>query len=139
MTTDIIVGFPEETQEEFEETYEFLKKINFYKMHVFKYSVRTGTKAASMENQISNFVKEERSKRLIALSLQSQKEYHEKYIGKKVEVLVEEKVQDVYQGHTANYLMVKVKSAEDMINKIVVGNVEKSTINELIVENVTKL
>ena len=90
LTTDIIVGFPQETDEEFEKTYQFLKKINFYKMHVFKYSPRKGTKAASMPGQIDGNKKEERSQRLINLSNQNEKKYNEAYIGKEVEVLFEE-------------------------------------------------
>ena len=138
LTTDIIVGFPGETEEEFEKTYEFLKKIKFYKMHVFPYSIRTGTKAAEMEHQIPNAKKEERSKKLIALSEENQKEYHHKYIGKMVQILVEE-IGDEFQGHTANYLSAKLKSEGNFVNEIVTGKVEKSTKDELIVENVTKM
>ena len=106
LTTDIIVGFPEETDEEFNETYEFLKKIKFYKMHVFKYSQRNGTKAASMKNQIPSDIKEERSKILLKLSEDNEKEYLKSYVGKEVQVLFEEKDEEFYKGHTANYIMV---------------------------------
>ena len=75
LTTDIIVGFPGETEEEFNKTYEFLKKINFYKMHIFKYSVRKGTKAEKMENQISPETKEIRSNKLIELSDSNEQAY----------------------------------------------------------------
>ena len=105
LTTDIIVGFPQETEEEFNKTYEFLKKINFYKMHVFKYSRRDGTKAATMNGQIEEKVKEERSKKLIELSDQSEKRYNQSYIGRDVEVLFEEEKNGYYQGHTQNYLL----------------------------------
>ena len=105
LTTDIIVGFPQETEEEFNKTYEFLKKINFYKMHVFKYSRRDGTKAATMNGQIEEKVKEERSKKLIELSDQSEKRYNQSYIGRDVEVLSEEEKNGYYQGHTQNYLL----------------------------------
>ena len=118
-TTDIIVGFPGETDEEFEKTYEFLKKIKFYKMHVFKYSIRTGTKAEKMENQIPNSIKEIRSKRLIDLSDENQKDFNKSYIGKIVEVLVEEEEEGFFKGHTSNYMMVKFKSNEDVVNEIV--------------------
>ena len=81
LTTDMIVGFPGETEKEFENTYYFLKKVKFYKMHVFKYSMRNGTKAAEMENQVPDLIKEERSKKLIALSEENQKFYHKKWVG----------------------------------------------------------
>ena len=110
LTTDIIVGFPGETEEEFNTTYEFLKKIKFYKIHVFKYSIRSGTKAAKMENQILDNIKENRSKKIIELSLKQQEEYNRTYIGKKVKVLFEEKNGDYMQGHTENYILVRVNS-----------------------------
>lgn len=135
LTTDLIVGFPGETEEEFEKTYDFLQKIKFYKMHVFKYSARTGTKAALMENQNTNSVKEKRSKRLLALSEENQKKYHEAFVGKTLEVLVEEREGDFFKGHTANYLPVKIKSNQDIIGKIVRVLAKQSTENELIVEN----
>ena len=89
LTTDIIVGFPQETEEEFNKTYEFLKEMKFYKMHVFKYSQRKGTKAAVMKGQIDGNKKEERSQKLIELSNKNEKEYNENYAGKEVEVLWE--------------------------------------------------
>lgn len=118
LTTDIIVGFPEETDEEFNKTYEFLKEINFYKMHVFKYSQRKGTKAAAMKKQIDGNIKEKRSKALIQLSNENEKKYNENYIGKIVEVLFEEKKDDLYQGHTQNYILVKCKTDNDISEKI---------------------
>lgn len=118
LTTDIIVGFPGETEEEYNKTYEFLKEIKFYKMHVFKYSPRKGTKAAVMENQISGNIKEERSKKLIQLSNEDEFEYNNEYIGKEVEVLFEEEKVGVYKGHTQNYIMVYCKSEEKLGNKI---------------------
>ena len=134
LTTDIIVGFPGETDEEFEKTYDFLNKIKFYKMHVFKYSIRTGTKAAEMENQVSNDIKDIRSKKLIALSDQNQKYYDKKLIGKTIEILVEEKENEneYYKGHTANYILVKFKAKENVVNKIVQVKVEQYEKNELI-------
>lgn len=136
LTTDIIVGFPGETEEEFAQTYEFLKNIKFYKMHVFKYSIRTGTKAASMEQQVPNAVKEERSKKLLKLSEENQEFYHQQVIGKRVEVLVEEKEGDFYKGHTANYMFVEIQTKEDLHleNQIVQVQPEKSTKNGLFVE-----
>ena len=105
LTTDIIVGFPGETEEEFNETYEFLKKIKFYKRHVFKYSQRKGTKAAVMKNQIDGNVKEHRSKILIELSDSNEAKYQEELIGKEVEILWEEEKDGFYKGHTANYIL----------------------------------
>lgn len=90
ITTDIIVGFPGETEEEFNETYEFVKSIHFYKTHIFKYSKRNGTKAAIMPNQVDGQIKEVRSKKMIELSDKYETEFLKKYIGKNVEVLFEE-------------------------------------------------
>ena len=109
LTTDIIVGFPGETEEEFEKTYNFLSDINFYKMHVFKYSKRNGTKAALMPNQVSPILQEQRSKKLIELSKENQDKYNSEYIGKEVTVLFEEKNGEYIKGHTANYLVVNIK------------------------------
>ena len=118
LTTDIIVGFPGETEIEFNNTYEFLKEIKFYKMHVFKYSPRKGTKAAQMENQIDGNIKEERSKKIIKLSDENEKYYNKKYINKQVEVLFEEQKNGYYKGHTNNYILVYCKSNKDINNKI---------------------
>ncbi len=133
LTTDIIVGFPGETDEEFNVTYEFLKRIKFYKMHIFKYSQRKGTKAATMPNQVDGNIKEERSRKLIELSDKNEKEYNEKYIGKKVEVLFEEECIEngvrYMKGHTTNYRVVKVKTNENLENQI--RNVEIERIERL--------
>ena len=119
LTTDIIVGFPGETEEEFEKTYKFLDEIKFYKMHIFKYSQRKGTKAAVMQNQIPGDIKELRSRRLIELSNKNEFEINQKYIGKKVEVLFEEEKEGVFKGHTANYILVYCKDEkENLSNKI---------------------
>lgn len=118
LTTDVIVGFPGETEEEFNKTYEFLKEIKFYKMHVFKYSPRSGTVAAKMPNQIDGNIKEERSNKLIELSDENEKEYNQKYIGKEVEVLLEELEGEYLKGHTTNYMVVKMKTNENLENTI---------------------
>ena len=119
LTTDIIVGFPGETDDEFNTTYEFLKDIAFYKMHIFKYSQRKGTKAAVMPNQVDGKIKEERSKKLIELSNENEYNYNKKYIGKQVEVLFEEREGEYLKGHTTNYIVVKHKADKDnLINKI---------------------
>lgn len=119
LTTDIIVGFPNETDEDFEKTYEFLKKIKFYKMHIFKYSPKKGTVAIKMKNQVDGKVKEERSKKLIELSNRNQNEYNESYIGKTVKVLFEEYKNGNFKGHTANYIMVNAKGDFKDENKII--------------------
>ena len=118
LTTDIIVGFPGETEEEFKITYEYLKKINFYKMHVFKYSQRKGTRAAVMPNQIDGNIKEERSHKLIELSEKNEKDFLKKYINKDVEVLFEQEDNGFFKGHTNNYLVVKCKG-ENLENRLV--------------------
>ena len=118
LTTDIIVGFPGETKEEFKQTYQFLKEIKFYKMHVFPYSPREGTRAAIMENQVDNKLKEHRSKELIEMSNQNQKKYNEQYVGEEVEVLFEENEDGYYKGHTQNYILVKYKTTDNLENKL---------------------
>ena len=126
LTTDVIVGFPGETEEEFSKTYKFLDRIKFYKMHVFKYSARKGTKAAVMPNQITGEIKEKRSNKLIELSNKNQKEQNQKYIEKEIDVLFEEQDGEYIKGHTTNYIMVYVKSEdktlEDTIRKVKITN-----------------
>ena len=112
LTTDIIVGFPGETEEEFNSTYKFLDKIAFYKMHIFKYSPRKGTKAATMPNQVKSTEKEKRSNMLIELSNKKEQEQLEKYLGRTVEVLFETEEDVFYKGHMKNYMIVKCKNAE---------------------------
>ena len=127
LTTDIIVGFPGETEEEFNKTYEFLKEICFYKMHVFKYSKRDGTVAATMKNQVDGNIAEQRSNKLIELSNENQKRYNEEYIGRYLDVLFEEKQGDFWVGHTDNYIVVNFKSEEDLkgkIKKVLIKNVK---------------
>lgn len=111
-TTDVIVGFPGETDEEFDQTYQFLKEIEFYKMHIFKYSPRKGTVAEKLPNQVDGNIKEERSKKLIELSNNMQNEKNSQYIGKTVKVLFEEYENGYYKGHTTNYMVVKVPEKE---------------------------
>ena len=120
LTTDIIVGFPGETEEEFEVTYNYLKKINFYKMHVFKYSQRKGTRAAVMPNQIDGNIKEERSRKLIGLSDYNEKIYLESYVGKTMQVLLEQEDNEYMKGHTSNYIVVNVreKGLENKLKKV---------------------
>lgn len=134
LTTDIIVGFPGESQEEFEKTYQFLQQIKFYKMHIFKYSPRKGTKAAQMKGQIDGKIKEERSKKLIALSNKHQKEYHEKYVGKEVEILFEEEKNGYYQGHTKNYILASAKSQKNLENKMIKAKCTEASMEAIFLE-----
>ena len=117
ITTDVIVGFPGETEEEFNETIETIKKIKFTKLHVFPYSRREGTVADSMDNQIDEKTKHERVKILMNLSIELEKEYMNKFINKEV-VFIPEVYKDGYLiGHTGNYLQVKVKENKDLLGK----------------------
>lgn len=130
ITTDVIVGFPGETEEEFNETYKFLEKIKLTKTHVFKYSPRKGTKAADMGDQIDGNIKEKRSKLLIELSNKNEKEFIEKFIGKEMDVLIENEVKGkdgVYEGYTRNYIKVQVPcTCADVTGKIVDIEIEKA-------------
>ena len=126
LTTDIIVGFPNETDEDFEKTYEFLKEIKFYKMHVFKYSPRKGTVAAKMKNQIPAEIKDARSKRLLQLSNENESNYLDEYVGKQIRVLVEEKDGDYIKGHTGNYIVVKTVGDENDLENFVDVIAEKN-------------
>ena len=135
LTTDIIVGFPGETKEEFEKTYEFLKKIKFYKTHVFPYSPRKGTIAAKMPNQITGDIKSKRSKKLIELSDINEKNYNDKLIGENVEVLFEEPKGGYIKGHTQNFILVKCKTDENFENQIkkvkIIGAETEAVIGEI--------
>ena len=132
ITTDIIVGFPGETEEEFEQTKKFLKDIKFYKMHVFKYSPRKGTKAATMNEQISGEIKEKRSNELICISNKNEQEYIEQFIGKEMEVLLEEQEGDYIKGHTENYITVKIKANQGNENELRTVKLQKRDGMELI-------
>ena len=122
ITTDIIVGFPGETEEEYQETKAFVDKIGFSEIHVFSYSPRKGTKAAAMENQIPSQMKSKRSKELIVLGEKKKQEYRKTFIGKTVEVLIEDEVWQAGQrwqvGYTKEYIRVGVKSEENLKNCI---------------------
>ena len=144
LTTDVIVGFPGETEEEFDKTYNFLEKINFYRMHIFKYSPRKGTPATIMDNQIDGVIKEKRSRKLIELSNKNENLKNEQYIGKTVKVLFEEYKNGYYKGHTTNYMVVNVKEqknkSKEFINRIKEIEIIKTNENtrELIGKELTK-
>ncbi len=108
LTTDVIVGFPGETEEDFQECIEYCKKVGFSKIHVFPYSVREGTKAATMPNQLSNAIKKDRSRRLIKIDEDLQLAFNKKFIGRTLDVLIEEVFDDYSVGHTENFLKVIV-------------------------------
>ncbi|WP_040211354.1 tRNA (N(6)-L-threonylcarbamoyladenosine(37)-C(2))-methylthiotransferase MtaB [Clostridium polynesiense] len=123
ITTDVIVGFPGETEEEFQTTYNFLKEIRLSKTHIFKYSPRKGTKASNMDDQVDGNIKDIRSDLLIELNKKNEKEFIENFIGREMQVLIEQKVKDssnLYEGYTANYIKMVVEyNNEEIIGKIV--------------------
>lgn len=127
ITTDIIAGFPGETEEEFGQTRQFLSKIHFYEMHVFKYSKRKGTKAAQMEHQVPETVKAQRSSQLIELGRRMSFEYREMYKGQEQEVLLEEPFfyegKKYYTGYTKEYIKTAVESTYDRTNTFVRGKI----------------
>ena len=110
ITTDIIVGFPDESDKDFEDTLTISKEIGFAKIHVFPFSSRKGTVASKMKNQIDGTIKKQRSKQLIELSNKLNFDYNNKYLNKEIEVLVEEKDHEYYVGHSSNFIKVKIKS-----------------------------
>lgn len=129
VTSDVIVGFPGETEEEFQETFDFIKKVGYAELHVFPYSKRTGTPAARMENQVPDEVKNERVHKLIALSEQLAKEYASNYEGQVLEVIPEEKDkdnEDLLVGYSDNYLRVKFPGDESLIGEIIRVKIEKA-------------
>ncbi|OOM81596.1 threonylcarbamoyladenosine tRNA methylthiotransferase MtaB [Clostridium sp. BL-8] len=123
ITTDVIVGFPGETDEEFNETYEYLKRIKLTKTHIFKFSPRKGTKAADMSNQVDGNVKEQRSKALIELNEKNEGDFSKFLVGRELDVLIEQEVSNkpgVFEGYTRNYVKVEIFIGnENMIGKLV--------------------
>lgn len=132
LTTDIIVGFPGETEEEFDVTYNSLSKIGFYKIHTFKYSKRKGTVAEKMPNQLSPEIQEERSRKIIELSDKIQSNYNKNYLGKTVRVLFEEREGEYFKGHTTNYMIISVKTDENLENTIKNVKIEEIYDNKII-------
>lgn len=117
ITTDIIVGFPNETDEDFNKTLENIKKINFSKIHVFPFSLRKGTKAEELPNHNSEEIKKERVKKLIEISKQLEIDYMDKFINKEVEFIPEVYKEGYLIGHTGNYLLIKYKGSIEDLNK----------------------
>lgn len=136
ITTDVIVGFPGETEDEFEQTKAYLEHIHFYEMHIFKYSKRKGTRAAVMPDQIDEQVKAARSEKLIALGHDMSKEFRKFYIGKNEEVLFEEKAvigdKEYFVGYTKEYVKVAKKTDENLENQIVSGRISGMLTDEIL-------
>lgn len=136
ITTDVIVGFPGETEEEFSETKAFLEQIGFYEMHIFKYSRRAGTRADRMPDQVPEQVKSARSEALLALEKQMSRAYRESFLGKKKEVLLEEKTeiggQEYMIGHTMEYVKAVVPYEENLKNKMAEGILKEMLNDEVL-------
>lgn len=136
ITTDVIVGFPGETEEKFEQTKAYLEHIHFYEMHIFKYSKRKGTRAAVMPDQIDEQIKAARSEKLIALGHDMSKEFRKFYIGKNEEVLFEEKAvigdKEYFVGYTKEYVKVAKKTDENLENQIVSGRISGMLTDEIL-------
>ena len=132
LTTDIIAGFPGETEEDFQASYDFAKEIGFAKIHAFPYSPKKGTPAAARKDQLLNAVKAERSHRLIELSDKMADDFIQGYVGREVEVLYERAIgEGVYEGHTTNYIKVKGTSDRDLTNVICKTKITKAENEEL--------
>lgn len=119
ITTDVIVGFPGETEKEFEESYAFCRDLKFTRLHIFPYSARQGTPAASMPEQVSPAIKKERSQRMIELADESRREFNSRFIGQTAEVLFEHSTSGLWTGLTGNYIKVSVRSKTDLNNRLV--------------------
>ena len=136
ITTDVIVGFPQETEEEFEATKVFLEKVHFYEMHIFKYSRRKGTVADRMEGQVDEKVKTQRSAILLELENKMSKEYRQQHIGKTEEVMIEEIVsengKDYFMGFTPDYIRVKIACDTALDNSEYINTIKKVYMKELI-------
>jgi threonylcarbamoyladenosine tRNA methylthiotransferase MtaB len=136
ITTDVIVGFPGETEEEFAQTKAYLEHIHFYEMHIFKYSKRKGTRAAVMSDQIDEQIKAARSEKLIALGHDMSKEFRKFYIGKNEEALFEEKAvigdKEYFVGYTKEYVKVAKKTDENLENQIVSGRISGMLTDEIL-------
>ncbi|MGD0795738.1 MAG: radical SAM protein, partial [Dehalococcoidales bacterium] len=118
ITTDVIVGFPGETDAEFRETCEFCRQARFARIHVFPYSPRPGTLAATMPGQVPEKVKKERSRQMLALAKERARDFQRLYFGKTLEVLWEQKTNGVWSGLTGNYIKVHARSSDDLTNRL---------------------
>jgi len=118
ITTDVMVGFPGETEAEFEESYRFCQKIGFARIHVFSFSPRDGTEAARLPSQVGDKVRKARSQKMLALAQQSARKFHERFLNKKMAVLFEQQYHGIWSGLTGNYIRVYTQSSEDLTNKL---------------------
>jgi len=118
ITTDIIAGFPGETEAEFDEGYQFCNQIGFARIHVFPYSIREGTEAAVMPGQVTNKVKKQRNQRLLVLAKECATNFNQSFSGSTMSVLWEQNSGDIWSGHTGNYIKVYTRSNEDLSNQI---------------------
>ena len=139
ITTDIITGFPGETEEEFEETVEFVKKVNFYETHIFKYSKRQGTIAANMDGQLTDAIKAKRSDVLLSIAEKNGRVFRERFIGQVIEVLLEEQKvlngKTYMVGHTKEYVQAAIETGEDMSNRIIKAKVESFLTEDILLLN----
>lgn len=140
ITTDVIVGFPGETKEEYQTTKEYLEKVRFYEMHVFKYSKRNGTKAAEMTDQVQEFIKSERSNELLTLEKEMSLAYRKSYLGSKTEVLIEEEFEcngiKYMIGHTREYVKAAVPYEEGLKGKLLEGTLTEMLTDEVVLLNI---
>ena len=137
ITTDVIVGFPGETEEEFAATKQYLEDIHFYEMHIFQYSKREGTKAATMKDQVLEPIKKDRSAVLLELEKRMSEEFREYYVGQEVTALMEEEwnydEERYFVGYTKEYVKVAIKTDADLTNQFVTGKINKCLINDVYV------
>jgi len=125
ITTDIIVGFPGETETEFKESYDFCRHMQFARLHVFPYSSRQETEAARMPHKVSDRVKKERSQKMLTLAKESIQNFSQRFLGKTMTVLWEKRSNGLWSGHTDNYIKVYTKSGEDLTNKLLPVKLEE--------------
>jgi threonylcarbamoyladenosine tRNA methylthiotransferase MtaB len=125
ITTDVIVGFPGESDNEFEDSHNFCREMGFARIHVFPYSPRPGTQAAQMPGQVSTRVKKQRSQKMLALAEESAQNFRKRFLGMTLPVLWEQKSNGIWSGLTDNYIRVYTQSSEDLTNKITDVNLER--------------
>jgi len=125
ITTDIMVGFPGETDQEFEQSYDFCRRMEFARIHVFSYSLRQGTQAAQLPHQVSDKVKKERSQKMLALAKESAQNFSRHFLGRTMMVLFEQQSNGIWSGHTANYIKVYTKNTADLTNKLLPVKLEE--------------
>ncbi|MBR1443894.1 MAG: radical SAM protein, partial [Firmicutes bacterium] len=139
ITTDIIVGFPGESEEDFIESCDFAKRVSLAKIHVFPYSPKRGTPAEKMKEQIPNDIKSDRSRRMIEISNELNEKFLEKYIGKNMDVLFERNIGgNIYEGHTGNYITVRAECGRNIANETLPVRIEKTVGEETVFGKIEK-